>query len=108
MWATCCNGLTIGLAVCITIRIWHLQRQHRPVLADAMVFRLFAAAMAAEIGAIVLELCQSNPNWLAVLIDLCAVAFMLPIRRLWRLSRSRGPRTAGLPSSDATGDKETQ
>ena len=51
---------------------------------------------------------ESNPNWLAALIDLCAVAFMLPIRRLWRLSRSRGPRTAGLPSSDATGDKETK
>lgn len=73
-----------------------------------MVFRLFAAAMAAEIGAIVLELCQSNPNWLAVLIDLCAVAFMLPIRRLWHLSRRRWPRTAGLPSSNATGDKETK
>lgn len=81
MWPVLFNGMAVGFAFQLCHRLHQDRLNHRPAYTDPCVTWLPPANTLANTGAIILELCQSNPNWLAVLIDLCAIAFMLPIRR---------------------------
>lgn len=85
MWPVLFNGMAVGFAFQLCHRLRQDRLNHRPVYTDPCVTWLPPAITLANTGAIIMELCEPNPDWLTVGLNLLAAAGMLLICiRLWR------------------------
>ena len=88
MWPVLFNGMAVGFALQLCHRLHQDRLNHRPVYTGPCVTWLPPAITLANTGAIIMELCEPNPDWLTVGLDLLAAAGMLLICiRLWQYRR---------------------
>lgn len=84
MWTTLLNGFSIGCILYLIALNSHATKANKPLWAYRCASHLALAATLAELGVVVLDLCEPKPSMTPVILNLTAAAVMLSVTaRLW-------------------------
>ena len=77
MWTALLNGLALGFALQLCHRLRQARLAHRPAHTVPDASWMLPVITLTEIGAVIAELCEPNPDWLVVGLDVMAATGML-------------------------------
>lgn len=77
MWIALLNGLALGIALQLCHRLRQARLAHRPAHTVPDASWMPPVITLTEIGAVIAELCEPNPDWLVVGLDTMAAIIML-------------------------------
>lgn len=84
MWTTLLNGFSIGCILYLIALNSRATKANKPLWAYRCASYLALAATLAELGVVVLDLCEPKPSMTPVILNLAAAAVMLSVTaRLW-------------------------
>lgn len=99
MWTALLNGLALGIALQLCHRLRQARLAYRPAHTIPDASWMLPVITLTEIGAVIAELCEPNPDWLVVGLDTMAAIIMLLVTLRFHRHHTTPTSRGQLPTS---------